>query len=104
MNASCFSLDSYIPFVFIISVSFSFFLFLCVRDVAGLCGLRFGEVFHNFRNPITQRYGSFPFFFLHGLFRNLGLCDLLCLSVTSPVVAGCCDLKLLLLLVVVEKV
>ena len=75
-----------------------------MRDVAGLCGLRFGEVFHNFRDPITQRYGSFPFFFLHGLFRNLGLCDLLCLSVTSPVVAGCCDLKLLLLLVVVEKV
>ena len=70
MNASCFSLDSSTPFLFIISLSFSFFSFLCVRDVAGRCDLRFGEVFHNFRDPITQRYGSFPFFFVHGLFRN----------------------------------
>ena len=51
-----FHLDSTIPFLFIISLSFSF-SFL-VHDVAGLCGfVRFGEVFHNFRDPITQRYG-----------------------------------------------
>ena len=75
---------------------FSFFFFLCVRDVAGLCGLRFGEVFHNFRDPITQRYGSFPFFLslwiipkygyvLRPLFSPLFKCYLPCLSlIHSP--------------------
>ena len=41
-------------------------------DVAGRCNLRFGEVFHNFRDPITQRYGSFPFFFVESGFIQNG--------------------------------
>ena len=76
MTNFCFSLDSTIPFLFIISLSFYnnnnnyYYYYFCVRDVVGLCGfVRFEEVFHNFRDPITQRYESFPFFFVYGLLQ-----------------------------------
>ena len=57
--------------LFIFSLSFSFLFSFFVRDVASLCGsVRFFEELYNFRNSITQRYGSFPFFFVYGLLRN----------------------------------
>ena len=71
-----FHLDSTIPSLFVISLSFSKFLFFIFYFLGAWCSRSMrvcqicGEVFHNFRDPITQRYESFPFFFVHGLLWN----------------------------------